>query len=90
MQNYRFIVEVEVDVTGADSESQARKLAFGAMASQSTSKGRPSSGPKVAITGVKIGTDQSTYTTYTTGKAYPKLVSSVSTGKNAGDPDVME
>ncbi len=55
MPDYRFRVIVEIDVTDADSEAQARKAVFNLLtAPPATSKGRPASGPKASVTGLTI------------------------------------
>lgn len=57
MPDYRFKVTVEIDVTDADSEAQARKTVFSLLtAPTAASKGRPASGPKASVTGVTIPT----------------------------------
>jgi hypothetical protein len=54
---YRFRVTVDIDVTNAESETQARQAAFVLLASQaSAAKGRPTSGPKASVTSVMIPT----------------------------------
>jgi len=55
MPDYRFKVTVEIDVTDADSEAQARKTVFALLtAPTAASKGRPASGPKASVTGLTI------------------------------------
>ena len=55
MPDYRFKVSVEIDVTDADSEAQARKTVFSLLtAPTAASKGRPASGPKASVTGLTI------------------------------------
>ena len=53
-QTYRFNVTVEIDVTNAESESEAREKAFAVMSTIPVARGRKASGPKAAITGVSI------------------------------------
>lgn len=75
MPDYRFKVSVEIDVTDADSEAQARKTVFSLLtAPTAASKGRPASGPKASVTGLTI-------------PASPYDESAV---KTAGSPDVLE
>lgn len=55
MSDYRVLVEVEVDVVNADSESAARQSAFSLVtASHTPSKGRPSGGVKAVVTSATI------------------------------------
>lgn len=55
MSDYRVQVTVEVDVTGAASESQARQTVFSLLGTpQPISKGRPVSGPRAVVTGISI------------------------------------
>jgi hypothetical protein len=51
---YRFNVTVEIDVTNAETESEAREKAFAVMSTIPVARGRKASGPKAAITGVSI------------------------------------
>ncbi len=51
---YRFNVTVEIDVTNAETESEAREKAFSVMSTIPVARGRKASGPKAAITGVSI------------------------------------
>jgi len=51
---YRFNVTVEIDVTNAETESEAREKAFAVMSAIPVARGRKASGPKAAITGVSI------------------------------------
>jgi hypothetical protein len=53
-ETYRFNVNVEIDVTNAESESEAREKAFSVMSTVPVARGRKASGPKAAITGVSI------------------------------------
>lgn len=77
MPDYRFKVTVEIDVTDADSEAQARKTVFSLLtAPTAASKGRPASGPKASVTGLTI--PASPYDAY------------ASQAKTTGNPDVME
>ena len=51
---FRFNVTVEIDVTNAETESEAREKAFAVMSTIPVARGRKASGPKAAITGVSI------------------------------------
>ena len=57
-QTFRIIATVHIDVTNAESESQAREQAFAHITAVSPPKrGRTPSGPRTAVTGVTMETE---------------------------------
>lgn len=63
---YRFNVTVEIDVTNAETESEAREKAFAVMSTIPVARGRKASGPKAAITGVSIRPQEKDFVTSST------------------------
>lgn len=84
MPDYRFKVIVEIDVTDAESEAQARKTVFGLLtATTGASKGRPSSGPKASVTGLTIPDSPHVASASQSKTIYRSEILT-------GNPDVME
>jgi hypothetical protein len=86
----KFIVHLEVDVTGDStfSESDGRKVAFDLASTLTTTqakKGRPTSGPRASVVGITVDSERPMETrTFRYGDPVPMPI------RSPGDADVME